>query len=228
MTHTVDSIYQDGNMHRANITLENGDSVSFPFASYPSKEDIAKSVSDFIYTQELLSPNGEDRVYNNGELVRVDTHLSGQSSVGRATGVRAPYNEHHDSEYHAEINNPTLFDEYGVFDRNDLAHWYGIKTTDSGSRFLKVVRYKANWANEPSLPGNVWVYASVFSEDGAESSIKDLYVTAESEEMRQWCVDNDLPYPLPPEETKKPWCYGVYWDSNTGAIEGVKGYVRYT
>lgn len=228
MAYTVENIYVDEDRYRAAITLEGGDSVSFPFVAFPSEEDIEKSVSDYLHTQELLSPNGEDSVYSEGKLVRVDIHRSNQPSTGRATGARAPYNESHDSVYFWGTPSPALLDEWGVVNRNDLASWYGIKTTDSGDSFLKVVRYKASWPNEPELAGAVWVYASVFSEDGTESDIKDVYVNASPEEMRQWCVDNNLTYPLPPEETKKPWCYGVYWDSTTGVIEGVKGYVRYT
>lgn len=228
MSHTVNRVYQDGDVYRADVTVENMGNAFLPFISYPSDEDIESAVSKYVQSQEMLSPDCEDIIYSKGAIVRIDTHKSGEPSTGRATGAREPYNENHDSTYYAGEPSPALLDEWKVADKDNLAGWYGIKTIDSGSRFLKVVRYSASWANEPTFPGSIWVYASVFSEDGTESSVKDIYINAEPEEMKQWCVENNLDYPLPLEETKKPWCYGVYWNSNTGVIEGVKGYVRYT
>jgi len=177
-------------------------------------------------------PNVKDYVYNAGILVRTDSHYDPQlttigTTIGRGTGAREPYNQDHDSVYYWEFPTEDVLSQWKIKDTSNLVRWYGIKTLNDGTSFLKVVRSKANWANEPVLPGEVWVYASVFSKEGVESLVKDIYVKAEPEEIKQWCFENGLSFPLPPEETNKPWCWGVYWDSNTGIIEGIKGYVRY-
>jgi len=228
MNYTFSDITQDGDAYRANFLFEDGSTISFPFVTPPSQEEANKKISEYLWGQELLAEKGEDRVYNNGVLVRVDAHNKGSSSVGIASGIRAPYNQQHVSTYFWGFPSEELLDQWGVFDRNDLVDWYAIKATDDGRSFFKLFRYAASWPNEPSFSSEVWVYASVFSEDGTESDIKDVYVKISPEEMRQWCFNNNCTYPLPPEETKKPWCYGVYWNSTTGVIEGVKGYVRYT
>jgi len=202
--------------------------VRIPFDQTPSQDELDEAIAKHEWEAELLSFKGEDRIYKDGALVRVDL-LTDQGIIrGECSGRRAPYNQDHVSIYYLESPSSQLLSQWGVRDTNKLTHWYGIKTLIGGESFLKVVRFKASWPNEPELSGRIYAYASVFSEDGAESSIKDLYINAESEEMKQWCVDNNLTYPLPSEETKRPWCFGVYWNSDTGAIDGVKGYVRYT
>ena len=228
MEYTINRYSREEDGQRVSVTVNGSINRSFLFRADLSQEVIKGVIDDVLWEDELRIPNAEDKVYRNGAVVRVDVHRAGQPVAGRAAGRRAPYLEDHDSVYHLSKPSADLLDQWSVSDRQYLAHWYGMKTMDSGGSYLKVVRYKASWPNEPSLPGLKWAYASVFSKDGTESDIKDVYVNATPEEMKQWCVDNNVAYPIPPEEVKRPWCFGVYWNSVTGAIEGVKGYVRYT
>lgn len=202
--------------------------TKFPFDHNPSQTELDETIADYTLGQESLLLSGEDRIYNEGTLVRRDVFTEEGYIQGQCVGTREPYNEEHNSIYYLQPPSSELLSQWGVLDTHNLAYWYGIKTLNSGASFLKVVRYKAPWPNKPELLGRIWAYASVFSEDGTESDIKDLYINASPEYMQQWCADNSITYPLPVEETKTPWTYGVYWNSTTGAIQGVKGYVRYT
>ena len=202
--------------------------VRLPFSQMPSQTELDDAIAEYEWAAELLTFSGQDKIYKNGALVRVDVLLSQGIIEGTASTARDPYDENHTSTYYLEAPSSQVLSDWGVNDINNIAHWYGIKTLTSGTSFLKVVRFRADWPNEPSFSNPAWAYASVFSEDGTESSIKDLYISLEPEEMRQWCLDNGVNYPMPLEEIKKPWCFGVYWDSDTGVIQGVKGYVRYT
>lgn len=228
MNYTITSSSQKEGVYRVSVAMDDNQNVSLFFRADPSQEEIEDTLADLLWEAELQADDYEDRVYHSGAMVRLDVRRAGLPSVGRGAGSRAPYLEDHESAYYMSKPSAELLDQWGVSDRKSVAHWYGIKTVDSGASYLKLVRYKASWPNEPSLPGTAWAYASVYSEDGTESDIKDVYVNARPEEMRQWCANNSLTYPLATEETKRPWCFGVYWNSVTGAVEGVKGYVRYT
>jgi hypothetical protein len=109
-------------------------------------------------------------------------------------------------------------------ERKGLAHWWATK----GDDLLKVVRTEdPGWSNKPIAPGEQWVFASVYGRDGVAHPQKDMFVRCVSEQMRDFCDREGLQYPIGDEVKVQPWCFGVIWNSDTGEIEGVKGYVRY-
>ena len=181
----------------------------------------------------LHIPNGAgyDEVWWEGAVVRTDTFTEDKAdTVADATGYRQPYGKTMTSRYRWNDvpgrQAKELAFKVPEDRRQGLMHWWATKEDETGERYLKLVRdSNPGWNHEPNLPGKQWVYASLFDRDGNEEAQKDTFVVCVSEQMKEWCSSNSITYPCPAD--LQPWCYGIVWDSETGAVEGVKAYVRH-
>lgn len=175
---------------------------------------------------------GYDNIWWNGEIVRVDHFGQGNpDTVAEAKGYRAPYKKPLTSRYRWNDvdGRDAKAEEFNVpaDRRQGLMHWWATKEDGDTEEYLKLVRMdNPGWNHEPNVPGRRWVYASLFDRTGHEHAQKDIFVQCVSEQMREFCDREGLTYPVG-ETLVQPWCYGLIWNSETGAIEGVKGYVRY-
>ena len=188
-----------------------------------------------------------DDVYCEGVVVRADRPLdevsltedemalvpvgASQPIAGRYTGYRPPYSgaglsiydqRQPPQELLARLNK-TASDFAG-----GLHNWYAIKKDDAtGTIFYKLVENYDDSHGGPVFPEHsdvIWT-AKIYRENGEADKNVDFFVVATKETMQDWCNENSAIYPLPQDESRTPWIFGIVWDSEADTVTAVKAYI---
>lgn len=153
--------------------------------------------------------------------------------IGNYGNYRPPYNNSSVSLYVFETPSEEVLETYGcdvdTYGEN-LNNWYGLKNDLSSQEVsAKFVFKNYSGPNKPqNLPSEKsHFYAAIHKTDGSKSPWLDVYTVTPPEPMREWCIANNCQYPLPESESKKPWCFSVVFNEDTGEINCVKAYIRH-
>lgn len=228
MKYDIQGVRQEGDVFWALITSEDA-RIEIPFNHPPNEAEVKTSLAKHLGERKKAQfyDMGEDFVYSGGSVVRRDVFNKKSPIVSESVAHRPPYFGSVRSKYTWEAPSSELLNSWNVSDHSALTNWYSIKEIDGVDTFIKIPRHFAEWPNKPDVPGKVGAYASLFDKNGVESDERDVFFLCPSELMQDWCAYQGLTYPIPPEEAKEPWCFGIIWQASTGDVVGVKGYVRH-
>jgi hypothetical protein len=200
-----------------------------PFKEVPSEEEV-KTVLQNLEFDPYFVPvyeKGIEYLYCNGAVVRTDEFDSMKCFSSPQEAYREPYFGSVISKYYWETPSDELLKLWNVSEKNNLFPWYGIKEINGKEEYIKIFVEKADWAYAPSVPGRLRGYGSLYDTNGNQLDDREIIISCHKDEVRKFCVDAGLVYPIPDSEKKHPWCYSFVWSVATGDIKNVKGYVRH-
>ena len=200
-----------------------------------------------------------DDVYVAQEKVRTDYNVNadeGQELIAAIEEVFPAYTDWYDQEYNVigafgayrlpytgqSISwysfgakpSVEVLNSYGVtYTEENLKPWYGLKfNLETNEVMAKIVfndydgDLPANWPARQELS----FYATTHNQDGSVFEWIDGYVYATEYDIKKWCVENNLAYPLPEsieDDDSFVWCWGIVFHKDTLEIKSLKGYARY-
>jgi hypothetical protein len=203
---------------------------------------------DFVYVDKEIVR--EDFSINTEEgqvlLAKLETEFpnftdyrrQANNMVAEYDGYRAPYSNPSLSFYDFQIiMPPAIQTAFNVsYQASELKTWYGLKF-DLVTRDVLLKAVVLDFAGaKPDLPPShpIWnnYYALTHSADGSVSDWVDCYSFSTRSQIKQFCLDKGLDYPLPDEEDLEPgyqaiWNWGVVFNKSTLEYGPVKAYVRY-
>lgn len=191
------------------------------------------TLSDDVYCEGVVVR--EDRPLGEVSLTEDEMALvpvgASQPIVGRYTGYRPPYSgaglsiydQRQPPEELLSRLNKTTSDFAG-----GLHNWYAVKKDDAtGTIFYKLVENYAGSHGGPVFPDLsdvIWT-AKIYTESGEEDENVDFFVVSTKEAIQEWCDANNAVYPLPQDEGRTPWIFGIVWNSTTDTVTAVKAYI---
>lgn len=160
------------------------------------------------------------------------------NAVAEYGAYREPYANSSLSFYDFQIFMPEAIQtEFNVsYEESELKPWYGLKF-DLVTRevLLKAVVLDFN-GGKPELPVGHNIlknyYAVTHDQNGSASEWVDCYVFATKSEIKRFCLDKNLDYPLPEDSEMDSsyeaiWNWGFVFNTETLEYGPVKAYARY-
>lgn len=208
----------------------------------------AQQCVDFVYVDKEIVREDFSMNTEEGQVIMAkletefpnftDYRRQANNMVAEYDGYRAPYSNPSLSFYDFQIVMPAAIQTaFNVsYQASELKTWYGLKF-DLVTRDVLLKAVVLDFAGaKPELPPSHPIYNNYYalthSADGSVSDWVDCYSFSTRSQIKQFCLDKGLDYPLPDEEDLKPgyqavWNWGVVFNKSTLEYGPVKAYVRY-
>lgn len=149
--------------------------------------------------------------------------------IGKSLGsVREPYTNDTYSLYVWFTPLPETYDKFNVVITPNmmLAPWYGLKYDSVTKEIMFKLPYAEKVPETPKPEGlpDGGFFGKIYKKDGSIDPNVDYYVNCDASIIREFCTNNDVPFPVPEEHLEHVVVYGIVYDIDTMKVSVVKGY----
>lgn len=206
---------------------------------FTNPEDAIKGLQDEVYVGQKLVRTDATLWYDQTvEPLRLlwenwptgyDFESSKSNVVGLYDGYREPYTNQSISWYEFKLPSPELRQQYGAagYLDHDVLNWYGLKFDLVTKDVLFKIVLRDVDTVKPPLPEGFKFYARIHDKDGTVDPLIDCYVSTISDEMRAYCAEHNVEFPVPDDIADRVILWGIVYDERTLEIKYVKGYFEY-